>query len=147
MGFVDIPFQALIGEEKLKVARPQAHCLNCGLPKARRKYVSFVKKQFAIHRIQERLFHIQGTRQQDRLTPQQEEAMTKIDQQRAEIMKAADKRCRKLCMGEVDFSPTMVKLSQRLGLYKLILLKKQQEFGVLLPGFSRLRKVNTARIR
>ena len=73
--------------------------------------------------------------------------MTKIDQQQAEIMRAADKCCRKLCMGEVDFSPTMVKLGQRLGLYKLILLKKQQEFSVLLPGFSRLWKVNTARIR
>ena len=109
--------------------------------------MSFVKKQFAIHRIQERLFHIQGTRQQDRLTPQQEEAMTKIDQQRVEIMRAADKRCWKLCMGEVDFSPTMVKLGQQLGLYKLILCKKQQEFSILLPGFSHLQKVNTARIR
>ena len=34
VGFVDIPFQALIGEEKLKVAHPQARRLNCGLPKA-----------------------------------------------------------------------------------------------------------------
>jgi len=51
--------------------------------------------------------------------------MTQIDRVREEGMKAAEKRCRKLHMGEVDFSPTMVAAGRKVELYKLVWRKKQ----------------------
>jgi hypothetical protein len=51
--------------------------------------------------------------------------MTQIDRIREEGMRAAEKQSRKLHMGAVDFSPTLVTAGQRVELFKLIWKKKQ----------------------
>jgi hypothetical protein len=47
--------------------------------------------------------------------------MASIDHVREEIMKPGEKRCRKLNMGAVDYSPFMVDLGRRVELYGLVL--------------------------
>ena len=52
--------------------------------------------------------------------------MKYIDCLRVEGMTVAEHRCRKLCMGEVNFSPTMIMKGCRMYLYKLVVHCKQQ---------------------
>jgi len=47
------------------------------------------------------------------LTPEEAVELEHLDQVRTEGMKFAEKKCRKLAMGEVDFSPEVNRARQR----------------------------------
>jgi hypothetical protein len=68
--------------------------------------------------------------------------MTKLDGIVFEGMRAAEKRCRKLRMSEVPFSPTIKAAGERVGLHGLILrYKKQQERGYGRMGNGKIRRL------
>jgi hypothetical protein len=80
------------------------------------------------------------------LTPELSHIMTTIDRVRKESMKAVEKRCRKLCMGNIDFLPMIVALGQWVELFALIRCKKQGK-RVGTRKIRRLaRKVNITRL-
>jgi hypothetical protein len=80
------------------------------------------------------------------LTPELSHIMTTIDRVRKESMKAVEKRCRKLCMGNIDFLPMIVALGQWVELFALIRCKKQGK-RVGTRKIRRLaRKVNVTRL-
>ena len=61
----------------------------------------------------------------NRLTTVQETRMEKISKVKDEGMQYAEKRCRKLAMGEVEFPPEQELAKQRKVLWKLVVNKKR----------------------
>ena len=121
---IDIPWKVLLGEDMLKIVRPQARRLSCNIPKAKNRYEQKFLEQAKDHKILPKL-HAVYKRANGPLSPEQKEEMERIDHVRKELMIAAEKRCRKLCMGEIDFSPEVSIAGKRYGLWKLIVKKKQ----------------------
>ena len=123
---VDFCDTSVLGENMLKIVRPQARRLVCGLPEVRKNYTDRLYSYLQRHRVLEKLHFVQAHRFTNKeLPPELSHMMASIDRVREGSMKAAEKRCRKLCVGNVDFSPTMVTLGRRVELFSLIRRRKQ----------------------
>jgi hypothetical protein len=101
---VDIKAQALVGDEMIKIARPQAQRLVCTLPTVVSRYTKRLTSHLRRHKVLAKLHHLYSTRDGD-FSDEQRHQLETLDTVRAEGMLYAEKRCRKLSMGFVDFSP------------------------------------------
>jgi hypothetical protein len=125
-GMIDIKYEVLLGEDMVKVVRPQARCLTCGLPAVRKKYNKLFLTQATWHNLLPKLYQIQAEQFSDTpLSAPLAARMTQIDRVREQLMKAAEKRSRKLHMGAVDFSPKLAIAGKKYDLCKLIWKKKK----------------------
>jgi hypothetical protein len=108
---VDFCDTSVLGKNMLKIVRPQARCLVCRLPEVHKRYIDLLNSYLRQHQVLEKLHFVQEHRfTNTELTPELSHVMTTIDHVREECMKAVEKCCCKLCMGNVDFSPMMVAL-------------------------------------
>ena len=105
---VDFEEDSLIGENLLKIVRPEARRLVCGQPEVRRRYITALTTHLRRHKVLEKLLSVQAERFANQaLSSDLAARMSQIDKVKTELMRAAEKKCRKLKMGAVDFSPAM----------------------------------------
>jgi hypothetical protein len=105
---IEINTKALLGDDLLRITRPPARCLSCQIPRAKKNYQCRVISHFQKHRVLKRLHRVYATSTTS-LSTEQEQEMEQIDLIWKEGMLYAEKKCRKLAMGEVDFSPELNK--------------------------------------
>ena len=121
--FIDIPSQLLLGEPKFHIEQQQVRRLKCDNPQIVSRFNELLESQYIAHNtLQEieefnRTFHIP-------LLPHEEEQIEKFDRISTYAVKYADRRCRKLRMGQVPFSDVRQEAGAAIGLWKLVIRKK-----------------------
>lgn len=121
---LDIKWTDLLGEPRLKAARPQARRLITSNTKAVSKYLKIARKLLRQHRILPRLQKLYRTANRGGLSPQQQQQLEALDNQKTEILRHAEKKCRQLCMGEIDFSPALEQARKLRALWHLVWKRK-----------------------
>jgi hypothetical protein len=101
---MDINAKALVGEHLLKIVWPPAHRLVCSVPVAMSKYLNHLKSHLEHHKVLPRLHQLYSAWDSN-FTPAQWAELESLDTVRAEGMRFTEKKCWKLAMGSVDFSP------------------------------------------
>jgi alpha-tubulin suppressor-like RCC1 family protein len=76
------------------------------------------------HWILPRLHHLYSTRD-GKFTPLQRQQLERLDRVREEGMLCAEKKCRKLAMGNVDFSPEVDTAKKRRWLWQQVVKKRE----------------------
>jgi hypothetical protein len=114
---MDIKMEALVGENLFRVARPAARRLSCTIPEAREEYNRLLTKFLHSHQLLSNLHHLYQARQGD-FTDIQAAKLEGLDTLRCQGMIYAEKRCRKLAMGSVDFSPEVADVRLRWWFWK-----------------------------
>ena len=119
--YIDIPFQELLGDDVLRVERPTARRLTTKNPKVLKKYIRLLTHFLHKKKIKERLQAAKRDNKDHTTLPRtQHHRMEKIDRDITEGAKYAEKRCRKLRMGDLDFSPEAIKARDTKYLWKLV---------------------------
>jgi len=108
--YVDIPWKTLLGDDVLHIERPPARRLTTRDPKVVKKYNRLLEDFLLKHHIPSRLETLkQATDDQTTYSPLQLQQLEQLDTEITEGMRYAEKRCRKLAMGGLDFSPSLIK--------------------------------------
>ena len=123
-GVIDIAWEVLIGQPRYKTIRPPARRLSCNHPKAPKNYRGRFKRQLKYHKIQKKLHAIYEEANYP-LTEDQQQQLEKIAQTKEEIMINAEKRCRKMCMGSVAFTPEVSKAKKTVTLWRMVKARRQ----------------------
>ena len=109
-----MPADDIFQHSAVRVKIPTMRRLKCESPVIVRKYQERLDDLWKQHRIQEKLqwLAVNGDMLDDRMWSVMSE---KVDQQKKELMKAAEAKCRHLCTGNIPFSPdlTVARLSVR----------------------------------
>ena len=116
---IDIDWSVLLGDNVAKVVRPQARRLSTKIPTALKRYNEGLDQHFQRHSVLPKLHEIYRTAGTS-LHPWQQAALNGLDTVRKEGMIFAEKRCRKLCMGEVDFSPQLSQARRQRDVWRLV---------------------------
>ena len=121
---LDIKSDALVGDSLLKIVRPVAWRLSCSIPSAVMAYNNCLLSHMQRHKVLARLHHLYATRNR-KFSPPQKDQLETLDRIRAEGMLFAEKRCRKLAMGNVDFSPEVDTARKRRWLWQQVVKRRE----------------------
>ena len=121
---IDINAKVLLGKNLLQIVWLPAWWLSCWIPQAKEKYkqktMSHLKEHKVLEKLQQVYANIDGW-----LSPAQITEVECIDRVWVEGMIHAEKRCQKLVMGEVNFSPKIELVHQCKHLWTSIVQYKQ----------------------
>ena len=99
--------------------------MTTAIPSAVKKYIKYLVTFLKRHNLERKIAQVQRIQRTGTvITTDAQRLLEEIDRIRTEGMLAAEKRCRKLRMGNIDFSPEMSKLKQSWGVLSLIIKKK-----------------------
>ena len=118
--WVDLTKESALGINPPKVTSFQARRLKTTDPRTVQKYSTVLEEEFQKHRIYKRasdLYDAFGSN----LTPEQCAEFDAIDRIRSKSMKKAEKKCRKLFMGAVPWSPVLQKARKLILCIKLVI--------------------------
>lgn len=101
---IGIPNQALVGEQLLRICRPQARRLQCHPILVRDRYACITQALAEEHKLPGKVNGIYKDVGKG-ANPTFWKRLQKVDTVRQDVMCAAERRCRRLWMGEVGFSP------------------------------------------
>ena len=105
----------------MKISRPQARRLTTKDPRVANKYHRYLNQHMETHNIFYKLQTLEtAATYQERLTPQQQDQLEQIDDVVSDGMRYAEKKCRKLAMGGLDFSPEMLQAWDTLQLWDMV---------------------------
>ena len=121
---LDINSNALVGDDLLRIVRPQARRLSCSVPKAVLAYNQRLSEYMHRHKVLPKLHHLYSTRDGN-FTPAEREQLESLDRSRAEGMLYAEKKCRKLAMGNVDYSPEVDLAKKKRWLWQQVVKKRE----------------------
>ena len=120
---LDIPFRKTLGIKKTPICKPSARRL-INLPNARRKYISRLEAYCKNHKLLRRSKECQKNTSYP-ISGSQAAELNKIDRLRRDGMLHAEKKCRKLHMGNVEFSDEVNKRGKIMSLWKLVIRLKE----------------------
>ena len=136
--FFDVRAEDLLQQSTVKVKIPAMRRLKCDSPLILRKYQDRLEDLWRQHRIPEKLqwLSVHGATLTDRVWSEMSE---KVDHQKRELMQAAESRCRRLCTGNIPFSPdlTLARLSVRVW---EMTVKSKEGFRINKPWLRRKAK-------
>jgi hypothetical protein len=121
---IDINSNALVGDALLKIVRPQARRLSCSIPDSVLAYNKHLSSHLLRHQVLPKLNHLYSSHNGD-FTPLECEHLEALDCIRADEMLSAEKKCRKLSMGTVDYSPEVDLAKKRRWLWKQVVKKRE----------------------
>jgi len=121
---LDIKWEVLLGEAILKVERPPARRLATSNPAATTKYRTLASAHFRRHHLLRRL-HKLYKEAGPILNTREKGELERIDRLKREGMQYAEKRCRKLAMGHIDFSPPLDEARDLRNLWQAVVRKRQ----------------------
>ena len=154
---IDIPEQVLYGEQKLTIARSQARRLQCNRSTVRNKYNRNLFKQLVNHKIPHKIqqlcsqYYVENPAEGNILQEQ-------IDRIKKDSMKFAEKKCRKIGMGAVPYSPSVLIWKNRRDLWSMvirfhrgckinraIIKRKAKKFDIIAPLSTTLESAMAAK--
>ena len=90
------------------------------IPQVHQRYVCYLEAHLDHHQVLPKLCQLHRQWGPGLLSQAQQVAITTLDTVWAKGMIYAEKCSRKLCMGEVDFSPAIVQAGQELDLWRMV---------------------------
>ena len=106
MVWIDVTFESALGHNPPQPVAPAARRLGLDNKKLVNKYLDAYEKLIKSHHLPQRQFALEAhTTVGTPLTTEQKQEADAIDVIRTKCMRKAEKKCRKLKMGMVDFSP------------------------------------------
>jgi hypothetical protein len=120
---MDIRMEVLVGEKLFRVACPTARRLSCTIPEAQEQYSRLLSTFFHSHKLLASLHWLYQMRQGD-FTAEQLAQLEGLDMLRSQGMIYAEKRCQKLAMGSIDFSPEVAAARLRRWFWKRLIARK-----------------------
>ena len=121
--YIDIPMQLLLGENKFAIPPPQVRRLKCNDLRIVDRFNTILEEQYKRHKTLDRIerfnrtFHVP-------LTDIEQTEIKKLDRISTFAVRHADKKCRKLCMGEVPFCHKLNAAGEMIGFWRLVIRKK-----------------------
>ena len=115
---LDITTQSMVGNNPQPIKRPTARRLNTRIPKCADTYTHILEQQVTRHRIIKRL---NAVHQQGGPTDRIQQKLDLIDNTVAQLMRHAEKHCRKLKSGRIPFSPEAAMWIKRTLCYRALL--------------------------
>ena len=123
--YVDIPNKLLLGEHIFKIQRPEIRRLTCDQPKVVDKFVHLLRKQMKHQKIFDAYNKLAEVYNNDEAQDDEFlEKLNKVDRSMTNAIRYAEKRCRKLTMGGVPYTPERTKAGNMIGLWTNIVRKK-----------------------
>lgn len=123
--YIDIPILTLLGEPPFKIFRPEARRLTCEQPKIMKKFNTLFKTQMEHEGTEAKFDKLMWKVQNDTINVSQIEIeANRIDNSCTNSILYAEKRCRKLKMGQVQWSPELANAGRMISLWNLVLRKK-----------------------
>ena len=93
---VDITTRSAVGEQQYKIVRPEARRLSTKNKKSTTKYLASVENAFSHHKLFDKLGQLEKDFERGMTTAVYKKRAQEIDETKIKIMKAAEKKCRKL---------------------------------------------------
>ena len=122
---IDIKWEDLLGEPRLKVCRPPGRKLITSNRKATKTYLKIARRMLRQQKILPRLQKIyRSAPRGGQLSMDQQTKLDAIDKEKTEILRHAEKKCRQLCMGNIDFSPEVEQARKLCKFWHLVWKKK-----------------------
>ena len=109
---IDIPEHMLLGNKLIKIKRPYARRLICGRPEVRNKYVKLLERYCTKNKLQEKIDWVRINKEH-MSRRKLNKIINKLDKIKAEGMLQAEKKCRKLNMGKIPYSPQLAVQANR----------------------------------
>jgi hypothetical protein len=122
--WADIPKEWIFGGAQAKWVQPQARRLRCEDPRVVARYTKELERLYEAQNIQERSEWLYKNRNSWSAAFVEAE-WNKIDKAKTEAMLTAEKRCRHLPKGRIQWSPEYGALTAELKAWKLIARKRQ----------------------
>lgn len=120
---VDVTWEDLLGAPRLKICRPPGRRLITSNRKATQKYLKIARRLLRRQKILPRLQKIYRNAQQG-LSTEQRKKLDAIDKEKTEILRHAERKCRQLCMGDIDFSPELERCRKLCKLWQMVWKRK-----------------------
>ena len=119
--YVDIAWDVLLGDNILRIERPPARRLTTEDPRVVRKYNRLLEKYLVDHDLLRQIIELdEETHHLPQLTPPQVHKLERLDHEITIAMRYAEKRCRKLKMGALDFSIELIHAWDTKRMWKLV---------------------------
>jgi len=134
MPIIEVEYNDCMGENVHKIVRPPARRLTCRNKKALKSYNTTLESFFSQHKFTRKLHEVYAM-STTALSPTQQQTMAALETLREEGMLHAEKKCRCLSMGEVDWSPGVQGVRDKLEVWNLVV------------RLSQGKKINPGRIR
>ena len=120
--WIDIPLAQAFGTCLPPANKPKARRLKTSDPRVVAKYLKNYKAFVKTHNLLDRAFNLQAScRAGAPLSEEQVTEFEKIDELRVQGMKMAERKCRKLKMGNVPWSPKIGQASLQIHVWKMII--------------------------
>jgi hypothetical protein len=115
---VDFVTSSMVGDNPIRIVRPEARRLNTRIPKVTEKYVSKLEDLIRRHRLIERIGVINESTKSRQW---KQKKMNNLDQECMQYMLGIENKCRKLRSGIIPFSPEAVRWIRRAQVYRSLL--------------------------
>ena len=124
VAWVDLSYTTAFGHNSPPLSRPIARRLTCKHPIIRDRFIAAYEAFIVQHKLHEKT-HALLARASYPLSEYDQRMFEWIDQMRLIGIQQAEKRCRKLRMGDVVFSPSVMKWWKSIETWKLLIKKAQ----------------------
>ena len=121
--WVDLSFSSIFGTHNPPFIPPHCRRLKNEDPRVVHKFNSEYSKLLSLHRLPEAINNLNSTINYT-LTPQQQTEFERIDSLRTKCLLRAERKCRKLKTGNIEFSPTIQHQRNLIRFWKLILKRR-----------------------
>lgn len=121
---IDIPQHSILGGDVHKITRPTARKLVCNKEEVQQKYNNTLETYCIQHRIQEKIYRLFPPTFP--ITKIKQQTLETLDKVISEGMIHAEKKCRRIRMGEVPFSDTLIKAGMKIRVWNLVIRHKER---------------------
>ena len=123
--WIDVTYDSALGHNPPHPVSPQARRLQLGYSRVTKRYLDRYEKLVDEHKLDQRSFVLENSTQYGQsLTGAQRHEAEAIDFMRTKFMNMAEKRCRKLKMGMVDFSPAVAQPLRELAFWDIAIRRR-----------------------
>ena len=124
--YIDIPVKVLFGEDKFKIHPHEMRQLKCDKPNLVKKFNQLLLKQLINEKAHTKLATLQWNLQEGYLTKEEcTKSLIKINNSIQHSVLYAEKKCRKLCTGEVPYSIEAKEAGQLIHFWSNVIRKNE----------------------
>ena len=121
---VDFSSDDILQEQSVKIKVPEMRRLQCDNPVVLQRYNERLEELFRQHKVLDKVRELNPwhTTMSNREWIENTE---RLDLAKQDLMRAAEKRCRKLCTGGIPFSPEVEVAKRRVSVWKKVIFRKE----------------------
>ena len=126
--WADISYDDALGHNPPQPTAPTARRLQLRYEEVTKRYLDIYEKEILKYNLPARQFYLESTcRYGVPLTPEQQQEAEAIDILRTRCMLKAERKCRKLRMGRVNFSPAVNEILKTLAFWDVAIARREVE--------------------